>query len=171
MAEPLHESMPGAGEGTYRHGDSGTSFPPRYEGPRMLAQALTRLVRSDQAFTREGPRADVEYRDLGWAAASGGMIGGKHIRAIRPVQAEPGWHWHDMSAHFVYVLQGWIEFRYAGLSEVVRVSAGASLSQPAGVAHNVVDRSDDLELIEINLPAGYGTWALSAEPGAAGPRE
>jgi len=27
-------------------------------------------------------------------------------------------------------------------------------------------------LIEINLPAGYGTWALPAEPGTAdGPRE
>ncbi len=98
----------------------------------MLAQALTGLARSDAAFTRDGPRADVEYRDLGWAAASGGMIGAKHIRAIRPFEAETGWHWHDMSAHFVYVLQGWIEFRYAGVDEAVRVSAGASLSQPAG---------------------------------------
>lgn len=172
MTEPVHDSMPAAGEGTYRHGDSGTSFPPRYEGPRMLAQALTRLARGDQGFTRDGPRPDVEYRDLGWAAASGGMIGAKHIRAIRSFDTETGWHWHDMSAHFVYVLQGWIEFRYAGVADVVRVSAGGSLSQPAGVAHNVVDRSDDLELIEINLPAGYGTWALGAEPYAAGgPRE
>ncbi|MEO8566743.1 MAG: cupin domain-containing protein [Betaproteobacteria bacterium] len=172
MTDPVHDPISAAGEGAYRHGDSGTSFPPRYEGPRMLAQALTRLARSDPDFTRDGPRADVEYRDLGWAAASGGMIGAKHIRAIRPFDAATGWHWHDMSAHFVYVLQGWIEFRYAGVDDVVRVSAGSSLSQPAGVAHNVVDRSDDLELIEINLPAGYGTWALRAEPGtAAGPRE
>lgn len=170
MTEPVHESKAAAGEGGYRHGDSGSSFPPRYDGPRMLAQALTHLARSDEAFTRDGPRADVEYRDLGWAAASGGMIGAKHIRAVRPFETETGWHWHDMSAHFVYVLQGWIEFRYAGVVDTVRVSAGASLSQPAGVAHNVVARSDDLELIEINLPAGYGTWALSAEPGA-GPRE
>ena len=44
MTEPLHESIPAAGEGAYRHGDSGTGFPPRYEGPRMLAQALTRLA-------------------------------------------------------------------------------------------------------------------------------
>lgn len=172
MTDPIHESIPAAGEGAYRHGDSGTSFPPRYAGPRMLEQALTRLARSDEGFTRDGPRADGEYRDLGWAEASGGMIGAKHIRAIRPFEAETGWHWHDMSAHFIYVLHGWIEFRYAGVNDVVRVTAGSSLSQPAGVAHNVVDRSDDLELIEINLPAGYGTWALHAEPGAAaGSRE
>jgi mannose-6-phosphate isomerase-like protein (cupin superfamily) len=138
----------------------------------MLAQALTRLALSDQGFTRDGPRADVEYRDLGWAAASGGMIGAKHIRAVLPFEVETGWHWHDMSAHFVYVLQGCIEFRYACVNEAVMGSAGFLFSIPAGVAHNVVDRSDDLELIEINLPAGYGTWALRAEPGTAdGPLE
>jgi len=171
MTDPVHELIPAFGEHAYRQGDSGESLPPRYEGPRTFAQALTRLARSDQDFTRDGPRADVEYRDLGWAAASGGMIGAKHIRAIRPFEAATGWHWHDMSAHFVYVLRGWIEFRYAGVDDVVRVGAGSSLSQPAGVAHNVVGRSDDLELIEINLPAGYGTWALRAAPGAAGVRE
>ena len=165
MTDPIQDPMRAAVGETYRHGDSGASFPPRYEGPRTIAQALTRLARSDQAFIREGPRADVEYRDLGWAAASGGAIGAKHIRALRPFDAETGWHWHDLNAHFVYVLNGWIEFRYAGVADAIRVSAGNSLSQPAGVAHNVVDRSDDLELIEINLPAGYGTWTLSAEPG------
>ncbi len=35
-----------------------------------------------------------------------------------------------------------------------------------GVPHNVVARSDDLELIEINLPAAYGTFDL--EPGKDG---
>lgn len=165
MIKPVPDSMPAADPGSYRHGDSGASHPPRYDGPRTLAQALTRLARSEQAFTRDGPRADVEYRDLGWAAASGGAIGAKHIRVIRPFEAETGWHWHDMAGHFIYVLKGWIAFRYAGIDDAVRVDAGSSLSQPAGVAHNVVDRSDDLELIEINLPAGYGTWALPAESG------
>lgn len=145
----------------HRHGDTGTNFPPRYDGPKSLSQALTQLTGGDGAFTRDGPRADVEYRDLGWAAASGGAIGAKHIRAIRPLEAETGWHWHDMTGHFVYVLKGWIKFRYADVADVVTVAAGSSLSQPAGVPHNVVGRSDDLELIEINLPAAYGTWALA----------
>jgi hypothetical protein len=38
------------------------------------------------------------------------------------------------------------------------VEAGSCISQPAGVAHNVVGQSDDLEIIEINLPADYGTF-------------
>lgn len=144
----------------HRYGDTGTDFPPRYGGPKLLSQALTQLTPGDETFTRDGPRADVEYRDLGWAVASGGTIGAKHIRAIRPFEAETGWHWHDMTGHFIYVLKGWLKFRYADVADVVTVAAGRSLSQPAGVAHNVVGRSDDLELIEINLPAAYGTWEL-----------
>ena len=101
-------------------------------------------------------------RNDGSGDASGGAIGAKHIRALHPFEQETGWHWHDMTGHFVIVLRGWIEFRYAGVDEIVRVEAGGSLSQPAGVAHNVVARSDDMELVEINLPASYGTFELAA---------
>lgn len=136
---------------------------PRYEGPLPLPEALSALSLvelSDAGFTRDGPRSDVEYRDLGLAKATGGRVGAKHIRAVAPFGRETGWHWHDMTGHFVFVLRGWIEFRYAGVAEKVRVVAGGCLSQPAGVAHNVVARSDDLELIEINMPAEFGTMEL-----------
>lgn len=138
---------------------------PDYPGPLDLADALSRLslVALDEAsFTRDGPRADAEYRDLGLAAATGGRIGIRHIRAIKPFPSETGWHWHDMTGHIVYVLRGWISFRYAGVVEAVTVRAGGCLSQPAGVAHNVVGRSDDLELLEINLPASFGTFDMPA---------
>ena len=140
-----------------------TPASPRYTGPLDLARALSgfALARADDAaFTRDGPRADVEYRDLGLAAATDGRVGVKHIRAIMPLPRATGWHWHDMSAHFVYVLKGWITFRFAGVDDEVTVRAGSGLSQPAGVPHNVVARSDDLEVLEINVPARYGTFDL-----------
>lgn len=127
---------------------------PRYEGPLPLAAALSKLVLSepsDAAFKREGLRADSEYRDLGLAAATGGRIGAKHISAIAPFAQPTGWHWHDMNGHFVFVVRGWITFRFAG------------------VGHNVVARSDDLELIEINLPADYATVDLPGAQSAAQP--
>ncbi|MBI1244473.1 MAG: cupin domain-containing protein [Alphaproteobacteria bacterium] len=145
------------------------SAAPRFAGPLPIdrAQSLLALARfSDSAFTKDGPRADVEYRDLGLAAATGGRIGAKHIRAIRPFEKETGWHWHDMTGHFVFVLKGWIAFRYAGHDGEVRATAGDCLSQPGGVAHNVVGRSDDLELVEINMPAEFGTRDLEGEPPA-----
>ena len=144
-----------------------TEAPARYEGPLELARALSALARStarDAPWKREGLRPDNEYRELGLAEATAGRIGAKHIRAIAPFPAPTGWHWHDMTAHFIYVLNGWLTFRFAGVEGDVTVRAGESLSQPAGVAHNVVARSDDLELIEVNVPAAYGTWALDAPP-------
>ena len=147
--------------------DTPTPAPPRFAGPLPIDRAQSMLALaafSDAAFTRDGPRADVEYRDLGLAAATGGRIGAKHIRAIRPFEKETGWHWHDMTGHFVFVLRGWIKFRYAGHPGDVVVEKGGCLSQPGGVAHNVVGRSDDLELVEINMPADYGTRDLDREP-------
>jgi len=135
--------------------------PARYDGPLELARSLSAFALAsgaDAAFTRDGPRADVEYRDLGLAAATNGRIGIKHIRAIMPLPAPTGWHWHDMTAHFVFVLRGSVTFRFAGVDGDVTVTAGSGLSQPAGVPHNVVGRSDDLELLEINVPASYGTF-------------
>ncbi len=140
---------------------------PRYDGPRELAQSLSAFAHASApgaTWNREGLRADSEYRDLGLAAATRGRIGVKHIRAIAPFMQPTGWHWHDMTAHYVYVLRGWLTFRFAGVEGDVTLRAGDGLSQPAGVPHNVIARSDDMEVIEINEPAVYGTWDLALPP-------
>src|SRR3954469_3541876 len=140
---------------------------PRYDGPRELAQSLSAFAQASAAgasWNREGLRAESEYRDLGLAAATGGRIGVKHIRALQPMTAPTGWHWHDMTAHYVYVLRGSLTFRFAGVQGEVTLRAGDGLSQPAGVPHNVIARSNDLEVIEINEPAEYGTWELATPP-------
>jgi mannose-6-phosphate isomerase-like protein (cupin superfamily) len=140
---------------------------PRYHGPRELAQSLTALAHMDATqatWNREGLREDSEYRDLGLAAVTSGRIGVKHIRALKPLTEPTGWHWHDMTAHFLYVLRGSITFRFAGAAGEITLHAGDGLSQPAGVPHNVISRSDDLEVIEINEPAVYGTWDLAEPP-------
>jgi uncharacterized cupin superfamily protein len=140
---------------------------PRYDGPRELAQSLTAVAYSSAAgatWNREGLREDSEYRDLGLAAVTNGRIGVKHIRALKPLTDPTGWHWHDMTAHYLFVLRGWVTFRFAGVAGDVTLHAGDGLSQPAGVAHNVISRSDDLEVLEINEPAVYGTWDLAEPP-------
>jgi mannose-6-phosphate isomerase-like protein (cupin superfamily) len=140
---------------------------PRYDGPRALAESLSAFARrgaADAQWNREGLRDDSEYRDLGLAAATNGRIGAKHNRARKPMAAPTGWHWHDMTAHYVFVLRGSLTFRFAGVEGDVTLNAGDGLSQPAGVPHNVIARSDDLEVLEINEPAEYGTWDLPEAP-------
>ena len=132
----------------------------RYPGPLPVAQARTTLKLSEAegaTWRVDGPRDNVRWRDLGTAESTGGLVGMRHSRMVKPFEVETGWHWHDMDAHIVYVLKGWIKFRYDGVKEPVVVKAGACLSQPAGVVHNVVGYSDDLELIEINLPAVHAS--------------
>ena len=144
-----------------------TEASPRYAGPRALAESMSQFARmsaADATWNREGLRDDSEYRDLGLAAATQGRIGVKHIRALLPMAAPTGWHWHDMTAHYVYVLRGFLTFRFAGVEGDVTLREGDGLSQPAGVPHNVIARSDDLEVIEINEPAEYGTWNLAEPP-------
>lgn len=144
-----------------------TEAQPRYAGPRALAESLSQFARmsaADATWNREGLRDDAEYRDLGLAEATGGRLGAKHIRALKPLPAPTGWHWHDMTAHYVFVLRGSLTFRFAGVDGEVTLQAGDGLSQPAGVPHNVIARSDDLEVLEINEPAEYGTWALAEAP-------
>ena len=144
-----------------------TSSTPRYEGPRGLAESLSafaRMTAKDAQWNREGLRDDSEYRDLGLAAATDGRIGAKHIRALKPMEKPTGWHWHDMTAHYVFVLRGTLTFRFAGIEGDVTLREGDGLSQPAGVPHNVIARSDDLEVLEINEPAEYGTWELAEPP-------
>jgi uncharacterized RmlC-like cupin family protein len=126
---------------------------PRYDGPRELAHSLTAFARvsaSGAIWNQEGLRADSEYRDLGLAAVTNGRIGAKHIRALKPFTDPTGWHWHDMTAHYLYVLHGSVTFRFAGVEGDVTLNAGDGLSQPAGVPHNVISRSDDLVYCVIN---------------------
>ncbi|MBM3548896.1 MAG: cupin domain-containing protein [Alphaproteobacteria bacterium] len=133
----------------------------RYDGPRTLANAISGyslVTLESEPFHKEGGKATTEYRDLGIAKATGGRVLMKHTRAIAPFDKETGWHWHDMDAHIVFVIRGWVRFAYEGMAEPVTVHAGACISQPTGVPHNVVGRSDDLEAIEINIPAVHGTF-------------
>ena len=68
--------------------------PPRYEGPRELAQSLSAFAHMSAAgarWNREGLRDDSEYRDLGLAAATGGRLGNLfRIQLYNPAMTQ-GW--------------------------------------------------------------------------------
>jgi mannose-6-phosphate isomerase-like protein (cupin superfamily) len=133
----------------------------RYRVPLRLGEQGREVVVDaidGAAFVSDGPLAGNEYRELSVGRASGGMLGIRHLRSTKPFESGTGWHWHDMDVHVVYVLKGTITYRFDGSNEEVLVRAGGCITQPAGVPHDVVDRSDDLELLEITLPQTFGTF-------------
>ncbi len=103
-----------------------------------------------------GLRAFFEYRDLGIKEATAGRVVAHVIRAIPGVQAMPQRHHHEVEFQMVYVLKGWIRFDYEGVGEVT-LSAGSCVHQPPGIRHTELGHSDDLELVEIVLPADFET--------------
>ncbi len=135
----------------------------RYPKPRSLDQAGLR-VHHDQAsaalWVSEGLLAGNAYRELATGDASQGTVGFRQIRAVKPFAAATGLHWHDMDLHVVYVLKGHIDYRFAGEEQTYRVVAGDCITQPAGVPHEVIGHSDDMELLEITSPQRYATVDL-----------
>ncbi|HYH39819.1 MAG TPA: cupin domain-containing protein [Azospirillum sp.] len=110
----------------------------------------------DSAFRRDGLRPFFEYRDLGIREATGGMVGAHVIRARPGEESLGGRHTHDLQFQMVYVLKGWVTFAYEGQGEVI-LRAGSCVHQPPGIRHEEIAHSDDLEMLEITLPAAFET--------------
>jgi quercetin dioxygenase-like cupin family protein len=109
----------------------------------------------DAVFER-GLRAFFEYRDLGIRDATNGAVVAHVIRAV-PGEAFVGRpHLHRVGFQMVYVLKGWIEFEYEGQG-VVRLVAGSCVHQPPGIRHREIGHSEDVEMLEIVMPAQFET--------------
>jgi uncharacterized RmlC-like cupin family protein len=141
--------------------------PPRRKAaaPRLKAaapaQRFTVSHLNDADFKRDGLRAYALYRDLGIAAASGGLCQAHVIRLLSPCTDEvrkP--HQHDTELQLIYVLQGWVKNEFEG-EGVQMMSAGSCWLQPPGIQHTVLDYSPDVELLEIIVPADFKTVELA----------
>ena len=135
----------------------------------VKASARPKAKRSKQKFVashlkdskfEQGLRRYAQYRDLGFAEATGGLAQAHVIRMVPPCRPEEvsRRHYHDVDFQMVYVLKGWIKGEYDG--EVMTMRAGSAWLQPPRIKHTVLDYSDDCELLEIVLPAEFATVEL-----------
>ncbi|MCA3130416.1 MAG: cupin domain-containing protein [Betaproteobacteria bacterium] len=115
-----------------------------------------RVSHGGDAVFERGLRAFFEYRDLGIREATRGAVVAHVIRAVPGAEFVGRPHVHQVNFQMVYVLKGWIEFEYEGQG-VVRLSAGSCVHQPPGIRHRELGHSDDVEMIEIVMPADFTT--------------
>jgi mannose-6-phosphate isomerase-like protein (cupin superfamily) len=122
----------------------------------------------DARFER-GLRSFFEYRDLGIEAATGGAAVAHVIRAVPGATLAGAPHLHRTTFQLVYVLKGWIEFEYEGQG-IVRLDAGSCVYQPPSIHHRELAHSDDVEMLEIVMPAGFATEEVASvdEHGSVG---
>ena len=116
----------------------------------------------DEDFKADGLRAYAKYRDLGIADASRGVAQAHVIRLIGPCNpAEVSkLHFHDVEFQMVYVLKGWVKTYLEGQGETL-MQTGSAWTQPPRIKHLILDYSDDVELLEVILPAEFRTVELA----------
>ena len=116
----------------------------------------------EEDFKADGLRAYAHYRDLGVAEASRGLAQAHVIRLIGPCNpAEVSkLHFHDVEFQMVYVLKGWVKTYMEGQGETL-MKQGSAWTQPPRIKHLILDYSDDVELLEVILPAEFKTVELA----------
>jgi mannose-6-phosphate isomerase-like protein (cupin superfamily) len=135
---------------------------------------LFSVSRAQDAVYKSGLRSFMEYRDLGIEGATHGRFRA-HVIRIKPESAgahklhTTGLHQHQCDFQMFYVLKGWIKFVYEGQGEHT-FHAGDCVLQPAGIIHNELECSDDVEVLEIYSPAVHPTVVIDAMPEAAATR-
>ena len=137
----------------------------RAAGPVKRARPKQRVAIShyrDEDFKADGLRAYAQYRDLGVAEASSGVARAHVIRLIGPCEPEivSKLHFHDVDFQMVYVLKGWVKTYMEGIGETM-FNEGSSWTQPSRIKHLIMDYSDDVELLEVILPADFKTVELA----------
>jgi mannose-6-phosphate isomerase-like protein (cupin superfamily) len=123
------------------------------------------------AVYKTGLRSFMEYRDLGVDRATHGQFRA-HVIRIKQDSDEPhdlhttGLHQHQCDFQMFYVLKGWMKFVYEGEGEKT-FQAGDCVVQPAGIVHNELACSDDVEILEIYSPAVHDTLKVERMPETA----
>ena len=111
---------------------------------------------ANAARFERGLRSFYEYRDLGIKEATAGRVEAHVIRAAAGKEFSSQPHIHKTAFQLVYVLKGWIEFEYEGPGRV-RLEAGSCVHQPPEIRHRELRHSEDIEMLEVVLPAGFET--------------
>ncbi|HEV2159828.1 cupin domain-containing protein [Bradyrhizobium sp.] len=131
--------------------------------PARPKQRIAISHHREEDFKADGLRAYAKYRDLGIAEASHGLAQAHVIRLQGPCDpAEVSkLHFHDVEFQMVYVLKGWVKTYMDGQGETL-MQEGSAWTQPPKIKHMILDYSDDVELLEVILPAEFKTVELKA---------
>jgi mannose-6-phosphate isomerase-like protein (cupin superfamily) len=129
----------------------------------MTTRGFVASHAGDAKFER-GLRSFFEYRDLGIRKATDGRVDAHVIRAAEGKAFSSQPHLHKTTFQLVYVLKGWIEFEYEGHG-VVRLEAGSCVHQPPAIRHRELGHSDDIEMLEVILPADFITEEVASVDG------
>ncbi len=101
-------------------------------------------------------RAGMQYRDLVPSRLGGAMIA-SHIRIAEAGPVGDMVHFHKVGFQLIFCVNGWVDVVYEDQGEPIRLTRGACFIQPPEIRHRVLFSGDDLEVLEIGVPAEHVT--------------
>jgi len=101
-------------------------------------------------------RAGMHYRDLIPDRLGGAMIA-SHIRIPDGGPVPDMVHFHKVGFQLIFCIHGWVDVLYEDQGDRLRLTAGDCFIQPPEIRHRVMEASDDLQVIEIGVPAEHVT--------------
>lgn len=101
-------------------------------------------------------RAGMHYRDL-IPDRLGGSIIASHIRIPDGGPVPDMVHYHTVGFQLIYCFSGWVKLVYEDQGPPFVLNAGDCVTQPPTIRHQVLEASDNLEVVEIAVPAEHMT--------------
>ncbi|MBE1285010.1 MAG: cupin [Rhodobacteraceae bacterium] len=101
-------------------------------------------------------RAGMHYRDL-VPTRLGGSIIASHIRIPEGGPVPDMVHFHKVGFQLIFCILGWVDVIYEDQGDAIRLHPGDCVIQPPEIRHRVLEASDDLQVIEIGVPAEHLT--------------
>ncbi len=127
--------------------------PPLVMPPTQHSFVVRRLA--DQAPWIIG-RAGMHYRDL-IPDRLGGSIIASHIRIPDGGPVPDTVHYHTVGFQLIFCYRGWVDLVYEDQGDPFRLFAGNCVIQPPEIRHKVLYASENIEVIEIGVPAEHVT--------------
>ena len=101
-------------------------------------------------------RAGMEYRDL-IPDRYGGRFIASHIRIQKAGPVPDYVHYHKIRFQMIYCYKGWAKVVYEDQGDPFIFTEGDCVLQPPEIRHQVLENSDQFEVIEITSPANHMT--------------
>lgn len=129
------------------------AHPPLETPPTQHAFVVRRLKDSSPWVIG---RAGMQYRDLIPGRLGGGIIA-SHIRIPDAGPVPDMVHYHTVGFQLIFCYHGWVRLVYEDQGPPFLLKAGDCVIQPPRIRHRVLEASEDLQVVEIGVPAEHVT--------------
>ena len=127
---------------------------PSLETPRTEHAFVVRRLKDNTPWVIG--RAGMRYRDL-IPGRLGGSIIASHIRIPDAGPVPDMVHYHTVGFQLIFCYGGWVRLVYEDQGPPFVLRAGDCVIQPPRIRHRVLESSENLQVIEIGVPAEHVT--------------